>query len=325
MLGFFSRRLLVRLFVAGLVLALAGVGAFYIYAGSYGFNVVFRRGGSIWTTVKPDDFRISPSMRLALRPDAPVGEAGSFTWQEVVPGFDVAEMSVLVGGVEVDRILLSRIDPKNFRIEFHNVPSGRNDLVGWMRNLNAAFVINGGYFSRHGLPDTPFLAKGALSGPAGYKATHGAFVVSDSFVGIRDLQNEDWRKTFERAEYGMVSYPLLYGPNVPRSKSDLRWLANRSFVGHDRAGRLIFGTTKDAFFSLERLARFLGSAPLDLELALNLDGGPVACQGISLNGFARDFCGDWETATSGDAIQLLGRVFGQARWGLPIVIAAFPK
>jgi len=88
---------------------------------------------------------------------------------------------------------------------------------------------------------------------------------------------------------------------------------------------VIFGTTAEAFFSLDRLAAFLRASPLDLRIALNLDGGPVACQGIALNGYRRDFCGDWEMKTEDGELRLLQRVMGNQRWGLPIVIAALPR
>jgi hypothetical protein len=123
----------------------------------------------------------------------------------------------------------------------------------------------------------------------------------------------------------MVSYPLLVGPGQSRVQSDRRWLANRTFVGQDSAGRIIIGTTKEAFFSLDRLAAFLKQSPLDLDLALNLDGGPLACQGISIKTFKRDFCGEWETATDGNQIRLLRPLIGNRRWGLPIVLAVLPK
>jgi hypothetical protein len=79
-----------------------------------------------------------------------------------------------------------------------------------------------------------------------------------------------------------VSYPLLVGPGPSRIQADHRWLANRTFIANDAAGRIILGTTKEAFFSLDRLAAFLTAAPLDLTLALNLDGGSVACQAVSV-------------------------------------------
>jgi hypothetical protein len=89
------------------------------------------------------------------------------------------------------------------------------------------------------------------------------------------------------------------------------------------AGRIIIGTTTDAFFSLDRLARFLIAAPLDLTLALNLDGGPVACQGIALNGYARKTYGRWEARVEGDRVQLLTWPYGTV--DMPLVLAVFPK
>lgn len=79
----------------------------------------------------------------------------------------------------------------------------------------------------------------------------------------------------------------------------------------------------DAFFSLDRLARFLLDAPLDLVIALNLDGGPVACQGISLNGYERKTYGRWEAEIDGDKVQLLTWPYGTV--AMPIVLAVFPR
>jgi hypothetical protein len=78
---------------------------------------------------------------------------------------------------------------------------------------------------------------------------------------------------------GLVSFPLLVAPGgrsgVARPS---RWLANSS-IGQDSKDRVLIGTTKDAFFTLDALSRFLLASPLDLTAALNLDGGPVASQG----------------------------------------------
>jgi Phosphodiester glycosidase len=123
-----------------------------------------------------------------------------------------------------------------------------------------------------------------------------------------------------------VSYPLLIGADgTSRAGADTGWLANRSFVGQDRAGRIVLGTTADAFFSLARLADFLRAAPLDLALALNLDGGPVACQGIAVAAYRRDFCGKWEFRLDGDQPMLLTGLFGTRRWALPVVLAVLPR
>lgn len=122
---------------------------------------------------------------------------------------------------------------------------------------------------------------------------------------------------------GVVSYPILIdGSYCDKNKS--RWLANRSFIGQDKSGWIVIGTTIDAFFSLDRLAAFLHDSPLELTIALNLDGGPVACQGIQLNGFERKTYGHWEMRTDDDDVLLLLTLPGIPS-AMRIVIAVFPK
>jgi len=85
-----------------------------------------------------------------------------------------------------------------------------------------------------------------------------------------------------------------------------------------------FPTAAAATLALRVLAR---AAPLDLTVALNLDGGPVASQGIALDGFRRSVCGQWELAVHGDVRELLmPLLWSRARcWEMPIVLAVLPK
>jgi hypothetical protein len=319
-------RLLVRLIVTAMVLTIMALASLYAVAGTYGFNVFFRRGVWIGVGVALDDARLSAAMRRALRDPSGAVTAGPLAWRAIAPGFDVAELAVLADEKEVDRIMLARIDPAHFRFVVRSSPAGNRDLDGWMRELGAALVINGSYFSRDGTPDTPVVSAGVRLGPRHYIANHGAFVASARAVGVRDFVSLDWHIALRDADDAMVSYPLLVARDgSSRVKADARWLANRSFVGEDHDGRIILGTTTDAFFSLERLAKFLHDAPLDLAVALNLDGGPVACQGIALNGFRRSQCGRWELSARHGKLDLLTPVFGTVRWRLPIVLAVFPR
>jgi hypothetical protein len=320
------RRLLVRVVATGLILAGLALASLYAYAGTYGFNVIFRRGLWVNVTVAPDDARLSAPMRLALRDPSGAVTAGPLAWRGIATGFEVGELAVIADGSEVDRILLARIDPAHFRFVVRNAPAGNRDLDGWMRELGAALVINGSYFARDGMPDTPIVSAGARLGPRHYIANHGAFVASPRSVGVRDFAGLDWHIALRGAEDAMISYPLLLARDgTRRVKADPRWLANRSFVAEDHDGRIILGTTAEAFFSLERLAGFLRAAPLDLAVALNLDGGPVACQGIALNGYRRSVCGHWELSARDGRLDLLTPVFGTVRWSLPIVLAVLPK
>lgn len=312
--------------IAALVLCVTVTGWFYLQHGAYGFSVLLRRGGTYWVGVAPDSPRLSAAMRLALHDPVPEFRAGPLEWRRAAEGFDVAELPVLVSGDEVDRVLLARIDPARFRFVVRTAPAGNKGADDWMAELGAVLLINGSYYAQDGRPDTPLVSAGQLLGPAGYEARHGAFVASGDTAEVRDLATSDWRSTLAGAQDAMVSYPLLLAADgSSRVNADHRWLANRSFVGQDGAGRIVLGTTRDAFFSLANLARFLRSAPLDLRVALNLDGGPVACQYIALGDVRRNACGQWETAVRSGQLQLLTWGYGDGNWSLPIILAVMPR
>jgi uncharacterized protein YigE (DUF2233 family) len=59
-------------------------------------------------------------------------------------------------------------------------------------------------------------------------------------------------------------------------------LARRTVVGQDRKGRIVFVVSSDAFFTLKNLSAFLAASDLELDSALNLDGGPSS--GLMLAG-----------------------------------------
>jgi hypothetical protein len=64
-----------------------------------------------------------------------------------------------------------------------------------------------------------------------------------------------------------------------------------------------------------RWRRFSNKRRWGLKLAPNLDDGSVACQGISLSGFARRMCGRWEIQADGDVVRkLVTRVHGTSPW-----------
>ena len=304
------------------MLATGALGGVWAYAGVYGLHVLFRHGGTWWVTVGSDSAWLSPSMRLALAA-APVATPGEVRWRPVAAGFDAADLPAVVGGHDVDHVLLARIDPTRFRFEVRTAYAGDVGLDQWMSRLHPALLVNGSYSAQDGRPATPVLSGGSLLGPRSYDARAGAFVSSPTCSGVRDLADTDWESAFQGAQDAMVSFPLLLADGASRVPQPSRWLANRSFVGQDGEGRIIIGTTTDAFFSLDRFARFLLDARLGLSLALNLDGGPVASQGILLNGFERRSYGRWEAKVEGTRARVLMWPYGTV--AMPVVLAAFPR
>jgi hypothetical protein len=188
-------------------------------------------------------------------------------------------------------------------------------------------VINGSYYGRDGGPATPAVIDGLPRGPRQYRSSHGAFVSSAARTRIRDLAAEDWRTALDGADAAMVSYPLLIAANgANRAPKESGWLANRSFIAEDHAGRIILGTTKGAFFSLYRLGAFLKRAPLDIALALDLDGGPVACQAVALGDFHRTSCGHWEIQVDREGhAKMLPTTWIWGKPPMPMALAVYPR
>jgi phosphodiester glycosidase len=306
--------------------AILGIGTLawlWFAHGAYGFGVLLRRGGSYWVTMAPDDPRLSPAIRVALRDPPPQVTAGAFVWNEAEPGFEIAQMPVVSGDAEIDRILLARIDPRRFRFVVHNAPAGDRDIDQWRRALpEAVLIVNGSYFDAKGLPDTPVIREGVADGPTDYDARGGALVDADGTARLIDLANKNWKVELAGARNATISYPMLIGADGhTRVAPESRWLSNRTFLGLDGAGRIVVGTTKEAFFSLSRLATFLKAAPLDLRLALNLDGGPIACRSLHLKGIEQTFYAEWESQFQDGRVSLLRSIFPVVSWAMPMVLA----
>jgi hypothetical protein len=279
----------------------------YSYDGWYGVNVMLRRGANYWVDVAPDDPRLSAGIRVALDGEQVPDSPQLVAWRTVFAGLDVADLPVYVSGRPVDAIMLTRIDPDRFEFHVMNRPAGDRDLGDWMDATGAVAVINGSYYADRGAPETPLISDGRQLGPHDYRAIHGLFRSGPTGTSLEDLTDRGWRQVIGGADQAAVSYPLLIGADG-RSRAqagDPRWLANRSFIAEDADGRIILGTTKDAYFSLNALADFLPRTSLGLRLALNLDGGPVACQGVHVPGYQRRTCGQYELAVHHGHLQLL--------------------
>lgn len=251
-------------------------------------------GGTFGIPVSKDTFWLPRALKVGLSDPIPEAIAGPLTWVKADDGFDVAWLDVIANGSVIDAVALARIDPAQHRFSVLQDPSGKKHLEDWMDATGAELIVNASYYDRQGEPATPVVSQSVLSGPPSYQSQHGAFVVKESMGDIYDLTKANWQNLFEHAEAGLVSYPLLVAPTGERRTTPSQWLANRSFVAVDAKGRIIIGTTQSAFFSLDRLAAFLKAAIPDLKAALNLDGGPVASQAVSIGGFQRKVHGRYE-------------------------------
>ncbi len=314
----------IRTWLLGLAAtSVAAIAFLYVFAGGFLLHKMLGRPG--WPEMATSDFRIAHAMHVAWQSPPPAVHAGAFAWRALAPGFEVAELPVLTDREAIDRIDLVRIDPARYTFSVHTQAVKPYTIDGWEKALpRAALIVNGSFFAQQNAPDTPILSGGRALGPRSYDSRAGAFVADASgarVVGLRD--GSGWAGAFAGAHDAMVAYPLLIGADgATHVGVKSRWLANRTFVAQDAAGRIVVGSTREAFFSLDREAAFLRAALPDLKVALNLDGGPVACQSVRAGGVHRLHIARWEAQEQGGRVRLLNLPTGESE--MPIVLAATP-
>jgi hypothetical protein len=279
---------------------------------------MLRHGGTYWLPIFADSPLLSPSIRLALARDP--AAAGALTWRSISVGFEVADLPVEVDGREVDRIFLARIDPGRFRFVLRTASNGERGLDQWMAELRPALLVNGSYSSRYGEPATPLLSGGMPFG-TDYDAKAGAFVASRQFAGIHDSVHRAGRPPSTTPPMPWCPIPSSFRMAPPMSST--RATGSRTAASSGKTERAASLSARPRTPSLARLARFLVAAPLGLTIALNLDGGPVASQAISLNGYERKSYGRWEAQVEGERAKLL--IWPYASVAMPVVLAVLPK
>ncbi len=247
----------------------------------------------------------TPTATLVPLPTATLPDTDT-GWRPVDDGLAVRDIDVVVQKVRVDHLFLVRLDPAFYRFEVAYDPLHPKSIADWLTGLGARVVFNGGYFQVEGqryLPAGLLVVEGQVYGQS-YSGYGGMFAVSAAGAQLRGLVQQPYRPG-EALEYALQSFPLLVKPGgvmgFPAHLED-HMLARRTVLARDRSGRFIVMVSTSDYFTLHRLSAYLVYSGLDLDIALNLDGGPSS--GIALS----------EPPFSLPAVS-----------ELPIVIAAFPR
>jgi uncharacterized protein YigE (DUF2233 family) len=98
-------------------------------------------------------------------------------------------------------------------------------------------------------------------------------VAPDGGVSLRALSDQPYESS-EALDQALQSFPMLVFPGgAPAAIEDDGRRARRSVVALDRAGRVLLLASPTSGFSLRELADWLSRSDLDVDSALNLDGG----------------------------------------------------
>lgn len=216
---------------------------------------------------------LTPTPLPTVTPTPLDGDTG---WRLVRDGLEVRDIDIIVGKRQIDHLFLLRIDPAGFRFEvaYDEHPHSLDD---WQKRSGALVVFNGGYFQIAGqryLPAGLLIVNEQAFGKT-YRGYGGMFSVGANGPDLRSLEQQPYEPG-ELFEYALQAFPLLVRPGgvlgFPAQRED-NVLARRTVIGRDRAGRFIVLVTASSYFTLHRMSAYLVDSDLDLDIALNLDGG----------------------------------------------------
>lgn len=245
-----------------------------------------------------------------------------YTWQTIGKGLEFTRLEVLAKKEVVESLAVVRIDPNlnSFRI-YHGPP---RRLQTWQEVTEAVVLFNGSYFTKDWQPCGLVVSDGKLYGPRRNEAMRGMFVaeprgmspdlpratILDLVANPVDIAKLPWTQ-------GLMSFPLLLDSRgrIRVKKTDLQ--SQRTVIATDRKGNILVIHTAGDYFTLYELAKFLKASSLEIDAALNLDGGAKAQLAVktpefslvvpsSLEQSARDF-------------------FDEKASLLPTVIGVFPR
>ncbi|MCP4537605.1 MAG: phosphodiester glycosidase family protein [Chloroflexi bacterium] len=212
----------------------------------------------------------TPTLPPTFTPEPP--DTG---WQPLRPGVELRQVRVEVGQT-AERLAIVRLDPAAVRFRLHYDPDTPHLVSDWADGLDQPLlVINAGYFTPEHQTIGLLVSDGQIWG-ASYGDYAGMFAVTpDERVSVRWLR--DWPyDPSEQLSEAVQSFPVLVKPGgvmgFPADADDGR-PSRRTVVAQDNQGRILLMVAPRGYLSLHETARFLAKSDLDLDVALNLDGG----------------------------------------------------
>lgn len=204
---------------------------------------------------------------LTPRPTATVRPADT-GWQTIQPGVEYRELSIAQG----DRLRIARVDPAQARFRVLYNPDQPQRVSEWLTESKALLAVNGNYFDPQNRALSLVIQEGRVSG-APYEGFGGMFAVSGSGARVRWNVPEPY--TGEPLTYALQNFPMLVLPGgAPNLQIDDNGrVAPRTAVAQDRSGRIVFVVSPTSAFTLTEFGQWLAASDLDLDVALNLDGG----------------------------------------------------
>jgi hypothetical protein len=198
-------------------------------------------------------------------------------WSLVRPGLERRVIQVYNDRRQpVESVHIWRLDQNHFRLDVAFSATPRS-LEDWQKATQAALVLNGGYFSYENerfVPDGLAILHGKALGQS-FDGFGGMLAIRAGRAELRWLVGQPYDPD-ERLQAALQSFPMLVLPGgrlgFGAGRED-QAAARRTVIAQDQQGRILFIVTPQGYFTLHKLSVYLTESDLDLDIAINLDGG----------------------------------------------------
>lgn len=251
MKGYLGRRWPRAILLAMLALAAAGCG-----------------GVGLLQTVAPT------ATATAVATVAPTPIPADSGWETVRPGLERRVLNLVdEEGAWLENVTVLRLEADAFLFGVAYRSGAPQSLEAWQAETGAMLVVNGGFYTEEYVATGLVVSDGVASGVS-YEGFGGMFAVTDAGPTVRSLRETPYNPA-ESLQAAVQSFPLLLArggqPAFPEEDGQQ---ARRTVVAQDGDGRLLFLVAARGHFTLYRLSRYLAASDLEIDVALNLDGGP---------------------------------------------------
>jgi uncharacterized protein YigE (DUF2233 family) len=198
-------------------------------------------------------------------------------WSLIQPGFERRVINIYNDqNQQLESVHIWRLDQRYFRLDvaYDETPKS---LESWQQETNAALVVNGGYYSVENeryFPDGLTISHRQPVGRS-FAGFGGMLAINQDHAELRWLVEKPYNPS-EALYAALESFPILVEPGGrlgfgAESENNVR--ARRTAIAQDREGRILFIIAPEGYFTLHQLSVYLTQSDLNLDIAINLDGG----------------------------------------------------
>lgn len=194
-------------------------------------------------------------------------------WETIGTGVERRRLAVRDDArLLIERLLIVRLDPALVRFDVAYSPGAPRTLAAWQADSGALLVVNGGFFTET-YDATGLVVSDGVPHGVSYDAFAGMFAVTEAGPEVRWLGERPYDPA-EPLLAALQAFPMLVRPGgVAGVVEPDASAARRTWIGQDGQGRVLVGVAPSGGLTLAALSAWLTASDLDLDRALNLDGG----------------------------------------------------